>query len=249
MTYTGLRQSVFVHSLAISNDNIDNLRDELHVCSEIDSLGVNGHEETGVTSFVQEACAAVSAPDGSYAVMEKNAELQNLNSYFSRPVSLNRSTISTNRSVMYTKEVTALSSLFPRFTDRVLGAYGMRYTMVFTLQVAATPFHQGVLAMAFQYGEISLNNVINSVTRFTNLPHVRLDLSSETMVQLRVPFLYTHEFMPIADATGGPYGTIGVSNLTRMPSVEGMGPPTYHLFVHLEDLEFFGASPMTLTTV
>lgn len=240
---------MFVHSLAISNDNIDNLRDELHVCSEIDSLGVNGHEETGVTSFVQEACAAVSAPDGSYAVMEKNAELQNLNSYFSRPVSLNRSTIPTNRSVLFTKEVTALSSVFPRFADRVLGAYGMRYTMVFTLQVAATPFHQGILAMSFQYGEISLNPVINSVIRTTNLPHVRLDLSSETMVQLRVPFLYTHEFMPIADATGGPYGTVGVTSLTRIPSVEGMGPPTYHLFVHLEDLEFFGASPMTLTTV
>lgn len=241
-----------VHSrirLAETNDNVNNLRDDLKICSEIDSLGVNGREETGVTSFVQEACTAVSAPDGSYAVMEKNAELQDLNSYFSRPVSLNRSTISTNRSVMYSREVTALSSIFPRFLDRVLGAYGMRYTMVFTLQVAATPFHQGVLAMAFQYGETSLNNVVQSVDRFTNLPHVRLDLSSETMVQLRVPFLYTHEFMPIALATGGPYGTVGIANLTRMPSVEGMGPPTYHLFVHLEDLEFFGASPISLTAV
>lgn len=188
MTCVGLRQPLLVDSLAISNDNIANLRDELNVCSEIDSLGVNGHEETGVTSFVQEACAAVSAPDGSYAVMEKNADLQNLNSYFSRPVSLNRSTISSNRSVLYLKEVTHLSTIFPRFSDRVLGAYGMRYTMVFTLQVAATPFHQGVLAMTFQYGDAALNNVVGSIARCTNLPHVRLDLSSETMVQLRVPF-------------------------------------------------------------
>lgn len=240
---------MLVYSLATTSNNIANLRDELNVCSEIESLSVNGHEETGVTSFVQEACTSVSAPDGSYAVMEKSAELQNLNSYLSRPVSLSRSTIPTNRSVMYSREVTALSSIFPRFSDRVLGAYGMRYTMVFTLQVAATPFHQGVLAIAFQYGETMLNNVVGSIDRFTNLPHVRLDLSSETMVQLRVPFLYTHEFMPIAIATGGPYGTVGISNLTRIPSVEGMGPPTYHLFVHLEDLEFFGASPMSLTAV
>lgn len=241
-----------VHSrirLAETNDNVHNLRDDLKVCSEIESLGVNGREETGVTSFVQEACVAVSAPDGSYAVMEKNAELQNLNSYFSRPVSLKRSTISGNRSVLFSREVTALSSIFPRFSDRVLGAYGMRYTMVFTLQVAATPFHQGVLALTFQYGETALNNVVDSIDRCTNLPHVRLDLSSETMVQLRVPFLYAHEFMPISLASGGPYGTVGISNLTRIPSVEGMGPPTYHLFVHLEDLEFFGASPMALTAV
>ena len=240
---------MLVHSLATSNDNIANLRDELTVCSEIESLGVNGREETGVTSFVQEACSAVSAPDGSHVVMEKNAELQNLNSYFSRPVSLRRSNIADFRRLLYGREITDLSDFFPRFSDRVLGAYGMRYTIVFTLQVAATPFHQGVLALTFQYGATTLNNVVGSIDRCTNLPHVRLDLSAETMVQLRVPFLYAHEFMPVALPSGGPYGTVGVANLTRIPSVEGMSPPTFHLFMHLEDLEFFGASPLSLTAV
>lgn len=240
---------MLVYSLANTNDNITDLRDKLNVCSEIESLSVNGHEETGVTSFVQEACTSVSAPDGSYAVMEKNTELQNLNSYFSRPVSLNRTAIPTNRTTFFSKNMTDLSTVFPHFTDRVLGAYGMRYTMVFTLQVAATPFHQGILCMAFQYGEVKLNSVIGSIERVTNLPHVRLDLSSETMVQLRVPFLSPYEFMPITPRTGERYGTLGLSALTRVPSVAGMGPPTCHLFVHLEDLEFFGASPMSLTTV
>ena len=110
--------------LAETKNNISNPRDDLTVCSEINSLSVNGHEETGVTSFVQEACTSVSAPDGSYAVMEKNAELQNLNSYLSRPVSLNRSTIPDFRSVMYTKEVTALTSFFLVLLIAFLGLLG-----------------------------------------------------------------------------------------------------------------------------
>jgi hypothetical protein len=146
-------------------------------------------------------------------------------------------------------------TFFPNGTLRLQGVYGIRFKLVFTLQVAATPFHQGLLAMSWQY-----DSGVSDTTTFlrasrsetcTNLPRVRLDLSADTMVILEIPFIASTEFLPISQESlsASPYGTISINNLLPVAAVIGLASPTYKLYVHLEELELIGARAAAFSAV
>lgn len=207
---------------------------------------------------MQEAstCAAANANAvqiGTYIPVEP--DIQNLTKYFARPIALTNGDLplgSTTR--FYSKAYTTdtIVSQFPNGLNRLAGVYGFRATLVFSLQLAATPFHQGVIAMSWQYGETdNTKTYIRSANTpmCTNLPHVRLDLSVDTMVQLRVPFLSVLEYAFLNISNTGaqvpPYGILALNSILPTNAVAGMSPPRYQLYVHLEDLEFFGANPLS----
>lgn len=219
-------------------------------------------ETTGVTSFVQEASTCVEANAGAVEIgtyVPVDADLQNLTKYFSRPIALTNGDLplgSTTRFYSYIYSPSQIVAQFPGGSTRLTGVYGFRATLVFSLQVAATPFHQGVIALNWQYGDANNSNIFirSSVTPMcTNLPHVRLDLSTDTMVQLRVPYLSVLEYATLNVSNGASlnpyYGTVALNSILPTNAVSGMSPPRYQLFVHLEDLELFGANPISSTTI
>lgn len=240
------------------------MRDEEHTCEEIQGLSIHGQDETtGVTTFVQEACSTVEVTGKEYvpsSIISSSPELQDLKSYFSRPRLVASGTVATNsRSSFFSNNVTGsglFTSSFPDGLKRLMGVYGVRFSLVYTLQVAATPFHQGLLAMGWQY---AINST--SINRFargtrsetiTNLPHVRLDPSDQTMVTLKVPFMFILEFMPLTDLvyfSGAEYGCLSLASVLPVTAVAGISAPTWKLYLHLEDLEFFGAQPMVTSTI
>lgn len=249
-----------VISPASSTANTDQLdRDSVTVCDQVDSLAINnGPETTGVTEFVQEACSQIDVLGAHHvpAPLSGQSQFQDLKAYFSRP------RLVTNGNVTSVGRIAAinvtpgilLATLFPDGVKRLTGVYGIRFTLVFTLQVAATPFHQGLLALNWQY-EVSSNTneayvrSINSETS-TNLPHVRLDLSVDTMVQLKVPFLWHYEFLPVQDTTAGvPYGLAALNVILPVPAVAGLALPTYKIFVHMDDMELLGADNQVATSI
>lgn len=131
---------------------------------------------------------------------------------------------------------------------RLSGVYGIRFKAVFTLQVAATPFHSGIAALSWQY----LPNQNNDMLRYnfpwtcTNIPHVRLDVSTDTMVQLHVPYLGLKDFMLIKPLPGDmteSYGAVAINSFCEFPTLTSAAAPTYKLYIHLEDVEFYGALP------
>jgi hypothetical protein len=146
---------------------------------------------------------------------------------------------------------TILQTWFPDARKRLIGVYGMRFTMVFHLQVASTPFHMGLACLNFQYGAFdkSVTWKRGSETfSSTNIPHVRLDLATQTMACLKVPFLSQAEFFPVSQDSPT-IGFLSVSNLTQANLGTGLTAPTMKLMVHLEDLEFFGATPQAVDVV
>jgi hypothetical protein len=240
------------------------IRDEEHECNLIDSMSINANDETtGVTSFVQEACTEMEVTGQKYvpsSIVTNSADLQDLKAYFSRPRLIASGTIATNsRTSFYQNNSTGstiFTNSFPDGIKRLMGVYGVRFSLVYTLQVAATPFHQGLLGMGWQYAIASTS--INRFARgsrpetITNLPHVRLDPSEQTMVTMKVPFLYILEFMPLYDnvfLSSVDYGVLSLATVLPVSSVAGISAPTYKVYVHLEDLEFFGASPMSTSAV
>lgn len=248
----------FASTTTESNDSI--LRDSQQRCAEITSLSINSaNETTGVTSFVQEACENVTV-FGDLPVVRtlypKDATAQNLTEYFRRPVALSSGTLATSvRSRLEVDDFTnnSLFGAFPNGKDRLSGVFGVRCTIVFTLQVATSPFHQGLLALSWQYdcGNTDTDKYIrssNSQTA-TNLPHVKLDLSTDTMVQLRVPFLNEYEYAPVNSGATFNWGVLALNAILPIPSVVGIAAPAYQILIHLEDMEFFGATPNSTTTL
>lgn len=188
----------------------------------------------------------------------KSSAIQDLTTYFARPVTIATGSLLsslTRANLIQFATGTDLISVFPDGVHRLDGVYGYRATMVFTLQVAATPFHQGVLSLNFQYGTLADTVLaapyLRSSKAFTstNIPHVRMDLSVDTMVQLRVPMILPSEYATLSGKSYGQIGAVAINPILSVPTVAGISAPTYHLYLHLEDLELFGARPYEANNV
>lgn len=198
----------------------------------------------------------VSAVDPAYGrgVYSIQSTLQDVKNYFSRPVAVATGAIPLgSRGTIYGADVKwdTLVNQWTTGSARLLGAYGIRAKIVYTFQIAATPFHQGLVCLSFQYGyQSGATGVYNRITdpcTATNLPHVVLDLSVSSMVQLSLPYLSPMEYGYINNKfQNANYGKIGLTNLVPMAAVAGLGTPTFQLYVHLEDIELFGAMPQTV---
>lgn len=143
-------------SLINSNEN-DSVRESKVVCDTINALTISGADEsTGVTNFVQEACEQVEVLGKHYVpskLTTTQGDLQDLKEYFRRPRVISSAFFTANaRGQQFASNVdkiNLLTSYFPSGFSRLQGVLGFRFKLVFTLQVSATPFFQGVLALGF----------------------------------------------------------------------------------------------------
>lgn len=237
------------------------MRESAEECSTMDaSMALNGDvSNTGVTTFTNEACDAVNAFPSYYGTdgLEVQADLQDLKRYFERPRLVRRGAITlgvrgpVNDVIM---DRNALIAIFPQWVNRLAGAYGIRFTLNFRLQVACTSFHQGLLALAFQYTD-ALDTFWRGGNAFsvTNLPHTRLDLTESTMVELKIPFLYMNDFYTVLPTVGSTsldgYGRVVVNTVLPVIAVSGLSAPTYELYAYLSDVELIAADSAASTTV
>lgn len=249
------RNSIATNYNSMNEDT--SVREPEEVCDQIASLAISAApESTGVTTFVQEACTAVSAVDGGYAktFYPVQSNLQDVREYFRRPVCIRAASVPGNRARYWSTNPTfsGILGVWDNGVNRLKGVYGIRATVVLTLQVAATPFHQGLVCLAAQYGYSSGTGCFDrgaDPCTMTNIPHVVLDVSNDTSVQLKLPFLYVAEYATVRPSSEQPYAQISLGNLNQIPSVAGMGGATYQIYVHLEDIELFGATPQSSTNI
>lgn len=245
-----------------SSNQTDNIRDESIECSTMDgSMTINGSvSNAGVTIFSSEACEAVEAI-GDFMPMSlaiAQPDIQDIKAYFERPRLVVRGSVPFgSTSTLYDLPIdnlnTQLKAYFPQWSQRLAGAFGIRFTMNFRLQVAATAFHQGILAMSYQYAFVDGTfNRSGKSFAVTNLPHVRLDIAESTMVELKVPFLYPNEFLevePVVCPTNFNHGGISITPILPLVSVTGITAPTYDLYVYLSDIELYGVDVVNPSTV
>lgn len=225
------------------------------------SMTINGSvANAGVTVFSSEACEAVDAISDfmpmSLAIAQP--DIQDIKAYFERPRLVNRGSVPFGSTAsLYDLPIDNLNlqlkSYFPQWSQRLAGAFGIRFTMNFRLQVAATAFHQGILAMSYQYAFVpGTFNRSGKSFAVTNLPHVRLDIAESTMVELKVPFLYPNEFLevePVVCATNFNHGGISITPILPLVSVTGITAPTYDLYVYLSDIELYGVDVVNPSSV
>lgn len=234
----------------------NNDKDLTVLCDEIQSLSMPERVEiAGKTTFVEEACEKVDVNGFDFEppkLLVSEADIQNLTKYFERPRQIAMGDLGLTRTKQWSKDF-SMASLLQVFGDaginRLVGVFGLAFDIVFSLQVSSTPFHQGLVALSWQYGSEALSGYLRCSRSFTctQLPHVRLNLADQTMVQLRVPFLYYTDFLK-KDSTDA-YGTVALNNLTEVPTITGTSLPHYKVFLHLERIRLIGVEPVGTTEI
>lgn len=203
--------------------------------------------------MVQESCHSVTAlPDAPSSLAPTPVEdLQNLREYFRRPRQVFTGNIPATSTQIVNVSVTPNWTFGTAITNgliRLSGVFSARFTAVYTLQVNATPFHNNLLVLSAQYGNQSGNAYSRGrPATCTNLHHVRLDLAEDTSVQLRVPFLADAEITPVTSNRA--LHQLNLCTPAACPLPAGLSAPVYNIYLHIEDLELFGAAPLSSTTI
>jgi len=219
------------------------------------------HEQFQVLQMPSEAPVCADIPSAKdYGTSFEGSDVEAITKYLSRPVCVNSSTVpATAGNIWQYAFDTAVS--FQQLMDvggfsnweRTQGLYGLKATLVFTVNVSASAFNQGILALSFQYGAgtASGNYIRSSFLPYTlHLPHVRLNIASGTSMTLRVPWVSDDACIPVdGDTSFGNYGVVCLTSLVSSPVVVGQSPATVQVHFHLEDLELIGAQPFSYTSI
>ncbi|QKI28836.1 hypothetical protein 2 [Trichosanthes kirilowii dicistrovirus] len=219
-------------------------RDNIKQCSTTEGLQVEGGFETGRAAWEGEACADVDVAE-PISTFNPYVTFESITEFFTRPVILSSGSLPTTR----TNIVSVALSPYGIFnlwgtggTGRVANAALAHFRPVFTLQVGVTPFAQGLLCLSYQpegaYPTTVLRNARSATC--TNIPNVLLDVSEQTSVTLRLPFMFYNDSVDIMSTTT--IGTVGINAV--LPVAFGSSTtPTYKLYFHLEDLRLSGVRP------
>lgn len=240
---------------------IDDITNQVD-CAEIEGVSINTTPEVmGIASFVDEAaeCAAIPATTLSNYTILDTQEVQSVKDYLARPRLIISGSLTPSAGNFYNYNIKTAIDLRTLLTtvhwDRLRGAVGFRATLKFTLVVAATPFHQGIVNLSWQYATSSLDSTNYTRAVFypmsVQTPHVRLDVSEQTMVSLDVPYVCHTEYFPIDgnNEISLYYGCVSLTKLTNPRVIVGQSAPEFSLYLSLHDIELVGAVPYTASAV
>lgn len=228
-------------------------------CEQIEGISLTDKIEdtTTVTSMENDATLCATVKSAHRGTIFGADDMNDLRMYLARPQVYDNGAFGTGTGRQTAGTIinnSTLSGLVGTVDmARMTGARGFRATFCFKLVVSATPFHQGVAALSWQYGVNSANtgSRSNFFYQTPNIPHVKLDLAEETSVELRVPYLSHLEYFPLTGSEGGAYnyGTVAVTRLTDFRITAPQVSARYILYVWLEDVELIAARTYATTDV
>jgi len=229
-------------------------------CEDINGISVAPTVETttGVTYMLDEATICGKLVGNNTSTICTADGVDDIKSYLSRPqvwASGNFTSAPGTQELRDLRDRTDMIGLFGQQAyDRMVGARGFRATLVFKVVVTATPFHQGVASLAFQYGTqggAGAGNRGNFFYLSTNLPHVKLDLAEHTSAELRVPYVSAYEYFTVPADVGYTqyYGTISLNRLTEFRISGTQIAPRYTMYCWFEDVELIGTYPYETQSV
>lgn len=230
--------------------------DSATVCDSVTGVEVpSNSEKQGLTSFVNEACESVFVSGAAHKLppgTTYDTQVEDLKSYLARPLKISQGSMSTTTGVVYGTTLNTTNLKAGQALSRLQGCYGYRFTLVFRLEIASTPFIGGRARMiwipcavnrassyAFYLGENSVSMV----------PGVDIDFVESTSAELRVPYVHYLDYLPWNPQIAIDYGTFELFQM--LPSAGGAGfvPPTYSLWLSYEDVHMIGSAPPALVTV
>jgi hypothetical protein len=213
-------------------------------------------DDNATTHFIDKGNnVSVMKPAMKTIPISVSSTMQNINQdikqFLARPIVYLDSTIAQGViSVLSRTDITSFvfNTANGIWFNKTNGIYGMRFTTVFTMRVNGSRFDSGLISMAFHptHGSVSATNLTNmranSRIQLTQMSHVDLDINCDSSATLKIPWVSSKPFLvnePPASRNGTP-GDLVVYTYGAYRSVTPAQTLRYTVYVHLEDVEFFG---------
>jgi Fe2+ transport system protein FeoA len=246
-----------LESLAVTEDS------SIHV-------GHSNLQNQDTTVFVDDA--NVVQRDESHVVhidrtlmrmQDTNNDEQSIKSFLLRPIIIKQASFNITDTYSFLDSTsmpfTALNSANAvMWREKLRGIYGIRMDMRFRLVVNANRFQQGRYIMGWMptagmtrtvsaLKEVALNNShMATLVQRTTVPHVEVDLSTDTVAELLVPFVSCKSFYNLNAVLSAlndyPLGYLNIYPYSPLVSPAGSTTAGYTLYVSFENVQLFGAS-------
>lgn len=236
------------------------------------SIDVVKNEMTGfsTTVFIDDADTVqqdeshVDHMDPSFLVNNDSQMVeQRLKDFLSKPIVIAANTFSTADTYSF---LNSYSMPYAAFTsasgqmwlNKLLGYFGIRCDMRFRIVVNANRFQQGRYCIGWvplggatsttsNLKNIAFNNMHTaSIVQRTTIPHVELDLATQTSAELLVPFASTQAFWPLSSAVAAAdtscLGYVNIYPYSALVAPTGSTTCGYTLYLSLENISLFGAA-------
>lgn len=137
------------------------------------------------------------------------------------------------------------------YKEKLNGFGGIRYTTKVTLQINAERFQQGFYYLF--YIPCYTHNASREASRFTNiitwsqLPGVEVDLSCDTEVVLRIPYVSPALYSTLDSAPTSIAATFFLYCLSPLNTGTGSASATYNIWMSYEDVELFAPTASRAT--
>jgi len=136
-----------------------------------------------------------------------------------------------------------LTSIEP-YASKLKGYLGMKADIVIRFQVNANKFQAGRYILAF-CPTLGHNSVYVQGTKFahlttiTQLPHVQIDINTQTEAILRIPYVSVFSHLPIVSPSilTGVLGIARIFPYSAIVSVAGSNTASYDIYAHFENVE------------
>lgn len=237
-----------------SGNNFSQTNVEASATSEVQATTIF-NDDAGITT------SSIDNPASIYQKMFSSSSdnfNQDIKTFLSKPVILQSNTLGNTDTVSSFPTMLMPSTLIQTFStinNKLQGYLGIRATMVFRLQVNANPFQQGRYMLTWvPLGGTGINAAtvgthynphIQSLVQRSTLPRVELDLACDTHVVLRVPYVSSKNFYPLAGQSSTElFGSLGYLTLFPYVTLNGIVNQTagYTIWGHFEDIELVGVT-------
>lgn len=165
--------------------------------------------------------------------------------YLQRPQQLaNGSWTNSSNKILYsTAQVGSPLWITHAHYPKTLGAFGIRATSCFRLEVVATPQHAGLLRMGFA----PFLNGVASVSRsqLSQLAGVELTLNQSTAATFRVPYIHPRDFFHV-NTTDSQLGCLFLADMAGLVAAAEAGNVAWTIYWWLEDVQLTGAMPASV---
>lgn len=193
-------------------------------------------------------------PD-SYLSLVNDTREHSIKSFLQRPIRLSTfswTTSATAATSLYTASLPADLIATPVIKEKLAGFLGLRANVKVRVQVNAQRFQQGRLILCYfpmetQFAVIQpgrADNTFSKLVGVTQLPHVDLDISSDTEMTLEIPFTMPVSFYDLHQGTPD-FGKFNL--IVYSPLISPTGTPTVDttVWAYLDDITLFWPSATT----
>lgn len=170
--------------------------------------------------------------------------------WFGRPIQIASGVLPSTSGVFFTH--TLNPAAFPQpWSDKLTSYHGIRYTIVYTVNFSATPFHAGLVRASWEPVATRNGNTFDrssTVLSYT-LPGDCMNLQHFTSMCVSCPWSGNVPYQMCGANTEFASGTFRLHQIVPVVSPAGSEQPSYSIFAHLEDLHFVGPTANVWSSV